>query len=100
MWEKNQGARVKRRYDIRPKDFHTGKKMAVDTADMEECQCCGRKIFKIVELVNGYKIGTRCHEYVKYPQIMEDGLAFEKRSGQKSKLTKSMKEFFKLIGYI
>ena len=51
---------IVRRYDIRPVDFDSGKRLAVPADQMETCQCCGKRIVKVCELSNGDKIGSEC----------------------------------------
>jgi hypothetical protein len=52
--------RVIRKYDIRPVDFDSGKRLAIPREQMEECQCCGKKIVIINELSNGHHLGSEC----------------------------------------
>jgi hypothetical protein len=95
-WELSVG----KTYDIRPKDFHTGKRMTVPTNEKEICQCCDRKLFKVVELKNGYKIGSECALYVDRPDILDMELALEEKAGSNRRISKKMKAFFKEIDYI
>jgi hypothetical protein len=55
---------IAERYDIRPIDFASGKRLAIPTEQQETCQCCGKRIVKVVKLTNGDKIGSECANLV------------------------------------
>ena len=79
------GSSVKkiRRYDIR-----RGNKFApISRDDMETCQCCGRKIVKVVLLSNGCKVGAECTQLVLFPDARE-----------KVKLTNQQRSFIEVNG--
>lgn len=82
---------VERVEDIRPVDFETGKHLAIARDQMETCQCCGRKIVKIVHLTNGNRIGTGCAFHIERPDLAK---AF------KDELSKKQTQYLTEIGIL
>lgn len=56
-----------REYDIRPRDFQSGKRLAVVPEMMHECGCCGRKIVHVYVLENGVEVGSECQGVISIP---------------------------------
>jgi hypothetical protein len=82
--------RVIKKYDIRPVDPDTGRRIAISEVDVKECACCGRRIVKVAELSTGHIIGQNCALYVERPDILEmviNGTA-------QGRITKKMNNFF------
>ncbi len=55
---------ITKKYDLRPTDPDTGKKIAIPASMQKECQCCGKKIVKITVLNTGHEIGSECAEVI------------------------------------
>ena len=56
-----------REYDIRPRDFDSGKRLAATPEMMRDCQCCGRKIVHVYVLENGTEVGSECQGVISMP---------------------------------
>lgn len=66
--------KVVARFDDRPVDFLTGKRMPLAPADRKVCACCGLKISKGCELSNGDKVGEDCADTISTAQRFPAGL--------------------------
>ena len=62
----NKSLKIINKYDIRPIDFFTGKRLPISTEEMKDCDCCGRKLVKINEMANGDIIGDECINKINY----------------------------------
>ena len=61
------GFSVVRSLDLRPVDFASGKRLAISTEEMAECECCGRRIVRVDVLRNGLRVGSECSGYLSQP---------------------------------
>ena len=46
--------------DFRPLDFQSGKRLALVSGEMKQCQCCGKKMSKGHWLNTGHLVGSDC----------------------------------------
>ena len=49
-----------KKFDLRPINYDTGKRMALPTSEKATCACCGRKIAMGWMNVDGETIGSEC----------------------------------------
>lgn len=59
---------IVKRYDVRPIDFHTGKKLAVSDDEKAICSCCGKKIMKVAQTNTGALLGSECVNLIDLAQ--------------------------------
>jgi hypothetical protein len=58
---------IRREFDIRKADWFTGQKVAAEKGEMFQCECCGRLIVKVCEMMNGLFVGSECAYYMALP---------------------------------
>lgn len=66
--------KVVSRFDDRPVDFLTGKRVPLPPAKRKTCDCCGLKISKGCEMSNGDKVGEDCADSIRTAQRFMGGL--------------------------
>lgn len=81
--------------DVRPIDFNSGKRLPVAPNERKECQCCGKKIFKVATLNTGHQVGTECAD------ILAITLRYQKTETPEQMkfhgVTQKQKDFYNMI---
>ena len=52
------------KFNLKQRDFHSGRMISPPRSEWKTCNCCGRKIVKGVIMSNADHIGEDCHEVV------------------------------------
>lgn len=60
---------VAKRYDVRPVDFDSGKRLAISEDEKATCSCCGKKIMKVAETNTGALLGSECVNLIDFAQV-------------------------------
>lgn len=62
----NRNRRPTTKFDLRPVDFDSGKRMALPNSEKINCDCCGKKIAMGYNTLDGHKIGSECANMADY----------------------------------
>ena len=88
---KNTNRRTTTTFDLRPVDFQSGKRLALPNDQKINCECCGRKIAKGVNLASGEKVGTECGVVSDHLRTRDE---ITKRGAEIMRISQKQADFF------
>lgn len=68
----NSNKRPTTKFDLRPVDFDSGKRLALPNNEKIACDCCGKKMAIGYNTVDGHKIGTECANIANYLRYRDE----------------------------